>query len=79
MKQIEDPYENLANAIILQAAKDYRKALGTLKNNPKSYAARRLKKEVEKFFLSSWFVELTDLDGEVLMQDLRKEADWHDE
>ena len=31
----EDPYERLANAIILQAVTDYRVALKRIKRNPK--------------------------------------------
>ena len=30
-----DPYEELANAVILQAVKDYRDALKTLSKNPR--------------------------------------------
>ena len=29
-----DPYQNLANAIVLQAVRDYRSALRRLKKNP---------------------------------------------
>lgn len=35
----EDPYERLANAIILSAAADYRAALKKVKRNPKSKSA----------------------------------------
>ena len=79
MKQIGDAYENLANGIILQAVKDYRTALQALKRNPNNYKARYLKKDCEKFFLSGWFMELTELDGPALMNKLRKEAGWHEE
>ena len=34
-----DPYENLANAIVLQAVKDYRDALKRLKKKPGNQAA----------------------------------------
>ena len=34
-----DPYENLANAIVLQAVKDYRDALKRLKKKPRNQAA----------------------------------------
>ncbi|MFR4047226.1 MAG: hypothetical protein ACLTZ1_03005 [Blautia sp.] len=37
--QFEDPYERLANAIILSAVADYRAALKKIKHNPKSKAA----------------------------------------
>ena len=35
----EDPYERLANAIILQAVSDYRTALKKIKANPKNRQA----------------------------------------
>ena len=34
------PYEDLANAIVLQASKDYRKALKTLRVYPKNRSAK---------------------------------------
>lgn len=37
-----DPYENLANAIVLQAVKDYRDALKRLKKKPGNQAACRV-------------------------------------
>lgn len=55
-------YEDLANAIILQAVKDYRRT-----NN------KRALEELERFFLSDWFSVLTSIDGSRLLQELRKE------
>jgi hypothetical protein len=52
----------LANAIILQAVKDYRLC-------SRSAPAG----EIERFFLSDWFEVLTRLDGQVLLSKLRKE------
>lgn len=77
-RQDGDPYENLANAIVLQAVKDYRSALRTLKRNKNSYSARRMKEEVERFFLSDWFSELTELNGAFLMRKIREELQYHD-
>lgn len=65
-----EPYKNLANAIIVQAAKDYRKALRQLKRNPKYDAARDTKNEVERFFHSEWFHFLTDADPDYLLDQL---------
>ena len=59
------PYHNLANAIIVQAANDYRKAL---RGNDK-----RVICDCERFFRSHWYLTLTNLDGEVLIEKLRKE------
>ena len=51
----EDPYERLANAIILSAVADYR-AL-----------------QIEKFFRSPWYQQLTSVDGEFLIRKLQDE------
>ena len=48
--QFEDPYERLANAIILSAVADYRAALKKVKRNPKSKAAIDEALQIEKFF-----------------------------
>lgn len=61
----EDPYINLANAIVAVAADDYRSALK--KNNGK------LKERLEKFFHSSWYSTLTKVDGNNLIALLQKE------
>lgn len=69
-----NPYENLANAIIIQAAKDYKKALKVLKRNSRYEPALFMKCVCERFFRSAWFATLTNLNGELLMDSLKKEA-----
>jgi hypothetical protein len=69
-----DPYENLANAIVLQAVKDYRDALKRLKKKPGNQAAMSDAMECERFFSSGWYKALTSVDGEYLIQKLREEA-----
>lgn len=69
------PYENLANAIILQAVKDYRKALKALKTNPKSRSAKADKNTLERFFRSQWYTCLTSVDGEMLIEKLQEEVE----
>ena len=66
-----DPYENLANALVLQAVKDYRDAL---KKKPGNQAAMSDAMECERFFRSGWYKALTSVDGEYLIQKLREEA-----
>lgn len=56
------PYENLANAIILQAVKDYR-----LTDDEQEL------QEIERFFRSGWFGVLSKVDPEFLIKELRKE------
>ena len=68
-------YENLANAIILQAAKDYRMALKSLKANPRNRTAMADKDEIERFFRSGLFSVLTSIDGEMLIRSLQMEVD----
>jgi len=62
----EDPYGRLANAIILQAVKDYRDA-----EMPQAKSA------IIRFFRSEWFKTLTNLDPEVLIDNLKKEDKIH--
>jgi len=70
-----DPYEDLANAIVLQAAKDYRKALKTLHMNPKSKSAKADKDELECFFCSRWYGCLTSVDGKMLIRNIQEEVE----
>ena len=64
----------LTNAIIVQAAKDYTKALRRLKKFPHDKEARYIKQDCERFFRSGWFEVLTDLNGEVLIQRMNEEV-----
>ena len=61
-----DGYEKLAEAIILQAVKDYRKAL--------KHDERGRKREIERFFRSEYFTVLTNISGEMMIQKLRAEV-----
>ena len=68
-------YEDLANAIILQAVKDYRMALKSLKANSRNRTVQTDKAEIERFFRSQWYSTPTDVNGEMLVHSLQKEAD----
>ena len=70
----DDPYEKLANAIIIQASKDYMTNLRKKKRNPGSASAEHDIKECERFFRSDWYQVLTSVDVEYLMDRLRREA-----
>ncbi len=69
----EDPYERLANAIVLQAVSDYRVALKKIKAHPKNREAISEALEIEKFLRSGWYSILTDVDGEYLIRRLQDE------
>ena len=68
-----DPWENLANAIILQAVKDYREARKKHKKRPKNEDAKLMIADYEAFFCSDWFAAPTNLDGETLLRKLQEE------
>ena len=69
-----DNYNNLANAIILQAVKDYRKALRTLSINPNNRSAQYERRRIEQVFRSGWFGALTSIDPEMLIAKLKAEV-----
>jgi len=69
-----NPFEELANAIVITAAKDYMAALKTLKKYPRDADALSTKNDCEKFFRSSWYEALTSVDGEFLMRKLQREV-----
>lgn len=88
-----DQYEALANAVIIQAADDFREARRTLKrcalkaeytNNisnaelaklvKRARECRRMIRDVERFFRSSWFTVLSDTDGRQILAELQKEV-----
>ena len=66
-------YEILANAIVEQAAKDYRWARTTLAKDAGNVAAAAMRSETERFFRSAWFGQLTSLNGEWLLEKLEGE------
>lgn len=69
-----NPYENLANAIIVLAVKDYRTVLRRYMRYPNDRENRSERQSLERFFRSGWFGVLTDLDGEVLMASIQREV-----
>ena len=70
----EDPYERLANAIILQAVTDYRVALKRITRSPKDRETIDEAMGVESFFRSGWYSQLTAVDGEYLIRRLKNEV-----
>ena len=66
-------YEILANAIVEQAAKEYRWARTALAKDAENVAATAMRSQTERFFRSTWFGQLTSLDGEWLLEKLEGE------
>ena len=69
-----DPYQNLANAIVAQAAQDYLSALKKLKKNPRNRTAMDEAMQMEKFFHSGWYEILTGVDPDYLIRKLREKV-----
>ena len=70
-----DPYENLANAIIIQACKDFRRAYKRyLRRYRSSDKPDTELLELESFFRSDWYKTLTSVDAEYLMDRIKKEV-----
>lgn len=71
---MDEAYQNLAEAIVVQAVDDYRDALRIYKKNPNYKKLSASMKELEDFFMSEWFETLSGLNGEEIMNKLRKEV-----
>ncbi len=71
---MEEGYRVLIKNIVMQAVFDYKKAVGMLRRCPKCRVALGTKKEVEAFFTSEWFNDLTNLDGKKVLERLQEEA-----
>ena len=67
-------WEDLANAIVLQAVKDYRQARKRVRMLPDQKNAQKRIREVEQFLLSRWYAQLTDVDGEWLLKKMQEEV-----
>ena len=67
-------WEDLAQAVILQAVADYREARETLRSRPGRKEAQELLRECESFFTSLWFAHLNNADGKKLLRRLREEV-----
>lgn len=75
----KDPYQNLANAIVLQAVQDWRTAYRAAIRSYGMYSQGSWNRVYgcERFFRSEWFRVLTNdnIDGKLLIKRLRKEED----
>jgi len=62
---VDAGYDALANAIIVQACKDYRKAI-------RSFDIYEMI-QIRLFFHSQWFKELTKVDGDYIIKGIERE------
>ena len=66
-------FEDLANAIIIQAVKDYRRYLNMVSRNPNNEKAYKEIRRIERFFRSSWFSVLSELNGRILISKIKED------
>ena len=64
-------YEDLAIAIIVNAANDYRKVLKKLEADPFNVYLLIERAEIEQFFRSQWYECLTTVDGTMILRRLQ--------
>jgi len=72
MEYLQENWENLANAIIIRAVKDYANAYRHFLRHPKNKAAQKEVKKLEQFFFSDWYAALTDVDPNYLLNRLKE-------
>lgn len=65
---MEENYKALANAIIMQAVKDFRAAYRAKKKFPDRANVEKQIREITSFFCSQYFGVLSDLDGPILLK-----------
>ncbi len=68
-------YENLANAIVIQAVLDYKDVYRLLSKNPNDRMAQAEAKRLKAFFHSRYFRKLTSVDAEYLIRMIEKETE----
>lgn len=69
------PHEQLANAIILQAVRDFRVSYSAIKKNPNDLEAQNMLRKVRAFFRGGWICVLTKLDGAGLLDSIEREME----
>lgn len=71
---VGEAYERLAESIILQAAEDYKDSLRMIRKHPRNMSAVYEAFQIECFFRSDWYHQLTDVDGDYLIKRLKGET-----
>ena len=73
-ERCNEEYENLRNAIVGQAAKDYIKALRAQAKNPKNVFAQARVEECERYFRSETFALTCNIEPEYIIEKLKERA-----
>jgi len=67
-------WEELANAIVVQAVDDYLAAHNVLQSDPNNFRAKLMQKEALAFLKSEWYQTLTNVNPRVLIQHLENKT-----
>ena len=76
---MEEAYEALALAVVMQAVSDWRAAVRKLRRRPNNYRAKQRREDCEAFFRSEWFTAMTGANGSYILRVLKKEEGVYDE
>lgn len=71
MELDQESATRLAVAIVEQAISDFRKSQKRLLTDPFNSSALFLLNDCERFFISQWFLELSNLDGTAVINHLK--------
>lgn len=72
MQYLQENWENLANAIIISAVKDYVSAYRRLIRRPTNKSAKHDIAKLEEFFFGNYYAMLTDVDPHYLLDKLKE-------
>ena len=75
MVYLQENWEDLANAIIISAVKDYANAYRRVLRHPDNVSNQEEVKELERFFFGEWYAKLTDLDPHYLLDRIKEEIE----
>ena len=68
-------YQDLANAVVTQAAKDYKHYRRRIGKNPDDDYAKHEVREIESFFGSKWMKRLINVDGAEILARIKGELE----
>ena len=68
-----DGYEMLAAAVVERAVLDYKEAMENIRAKYNVLEAQNVIRNLDRFFRSEWFGILSDLDGEDLIELMRRQ------
>ena len=68
-------YQDLANAVVTRAAKDYKYYHKRIEKNPKDDYAKHEVRELEAFFSSKWMKRIINIDGAEILARIKGELE----